>query len=155
MSENSGTAGNVDLAKDAEAALAEPLANWGATTPHETLSADEKLWGMLANLLGLCFLVGPVIALVLKGSSKFVKFNAIQMIGWSLAAFVISSVFMSVGWTMLTAVPSLGMLIFRASQLLSLGFLGVLVLLALKANSGVIYRLPVIGAFAHKQAYGE
>ena len=78
----------VDLAKDAEVAPAALcLANWGATTPAETLSADEKLWGMLANLLGLCFLLGPIIALVLKGSSKFVKFNAIQMIGWSLAAF--------------------------------------------------------------------
>src|SRR5690242_8905923 len=52
-------------------------------------SADEKMWGMLANVLGLIFILGPLIAFFVKGAqSKFVKFYSVQMLLIQLVAFV-------------------------------------------------------------------
>jgi uncharacterized membrane protein len=135
------------------AAVASLNASWGEMAAPEAPSADEKLWGMLANLLGLFFLVGPIVAFVLKGNSKFVKFYALQMICWNVIAFAFCIV-LGTCFQVLAAVPMVGMLVINVlSPLISLVFLAALIILALKANSGVIFRLPLVGQFAFGKAY--
>ena len=139
-----------------KAAASEALnAPWGELKPTEELTADEKLWGMLANLLGLFWILGPALALILKGSSKFVKFNAIQMLCWHVVGIAIGFVCMIVS-IVLVSIPFIGPLLTGLLfSLLSAASLAVVVLVAIKANSGVIYRLPLIGQFAYKNAYTE
>jgi len=143
-----------DNTLNAEAAGRAAMAGaWGAVLPAEAPTADEKLWGMLANVLGLVFLIGPVAVLLLKGNSKFVKFNALQMICWSVVGIAVSVV-LGVCFTVLAAVPFVGLLVIRIlSPLISLCFLGLLVFLALKANQGILFRLPFIGPFAYGKSY--
>lgn len=145
-----GETGNI------QATAAESLKSpWGEMAAPEAPNADEKLWGMLANILGLFFLIGPIVALVLKGNSKYVKFYAIQMLCWNVVGFGLGVV-LGVLFTVLATVPMIGMLVINIlSPLLSLVFLVLLVFLALKANSGVIYKLPAIGEFSFKKAYAS
>jgi uncharacterized membrane protein len=139
-----------DVSVLAANAAAQP---WGATQPPQAPSEDEKLWGMLANLLGLVFLIGPLVAFFLKGESKFVKFNALQTIFLQLACVVLSIV-LGVVFTVLASIPIVGTLILSViGPLLSLAMLVGLVLLALQAKAGVLYRLPLIGEIARTTVY--
>ena len=140
---------------DMQAAAAGLIApgSWGESAAPTQPTADEKLWGMLANISGLFFLIGPIVVLLMKGSSKFVKFYALQMICWCFVGFALSIV-LGVMFTVLAAVPMVGMLVINVlSPLISLVFLGLLIWLTLKANSGVIFKLPLIGNFAYSKAY--
>jgi uncharacterized membrane protein len=131
----------------AQAVAAEHLkAPWGSMQPPEAATADERLWGMLANVLAIVVL-GPVVAWLVKGESKFVKFNALQMI----FMFVVS-IACSIVLTILATV--LGALVLPLSGLVSLAFLVALVVVAIKAHGGVIFKLPVIGGIAYKAIYG-
>ena len=142
--------GSSDMQSAAAASLHAP---WGEMAAPETPMSDEKLWGMLANLLGLFFLIGPIVAYVLKGNSKFVKFYALQMICWNVIAFAFCMV-LGTCFHILAAVPLVGMLVINIlSPLISLVFLAALIILALKAHSGVIFRLPLVGQFAFRKAY--
>ena len=124
--------------------------SWGASAPPSAPTEDEKLWGMLVNILGLFFVIGPLMAWLVKGTSNFVKFNAAQMLLVQAVLFALG-VALGVCWQMLSA---LGGLIYPLYGLLQLAFLICLVVLALKAKSGMLFRLPVLGAFAHKFIYG-
>jgi uncharacterized membrane protein len=116
-------------------------------------SPDEKLWGMLANVLGLIFVVGPLIAFFMKGAqSKFVKFYAIQMLLIQLVALVFI-IALTVVVQVLATVPILLTLMWPLFSLLNLAWLVALVILALKANSGVAFRVPVVGQFAYTKGY--
>jgi len=148
----SGETGGSDM-QSAVATLNVAAGSWGESAAPALPSADEKLWGMLANIAGLFFLVGPIVVLLLKGNSKFVKFYAIQMICWSIIGIALSVV-LGVLFTVLAAVPMVGMLVINVlSPLISLLFLGLLIWLTLKANSGLIFKLPMIGPFAYGKAY--
>jgi len=120
------------------------------------LTADEKQWGMLSYLI-FPMLIGAIIALVTKGTSKFVKFHALQMIFFALSMFVIY-----IGlWICLVVVmfiPGLnvmfGVLMIPVFMLLGLGSLVVIIMFGIKANNGETPKLPLIGNFAYKMAYG-
>ena len=132
---------------------AQPFA--GVPAPDE-LTADDKLWGMLAYLI-FPLLIGAIIALVTRSASKFVKFHALQMIFLAIAVFLIYFAL----WIVLLVfmfIPGINVimaiLMIPIYGLLCLAFLGAIIYLALKANSGLIVRLPVIGDLAYKNAYG-
>lgn len=134
-------------------------ATWGEFQPPEPATADDKLWGMLANISVLFFsILGPVAALVIKGgTSKFVKFYSIQMllVGAALIGF---SIITTIAFVILSYVPILALVAFFVVMglygLLGVAALALIVILGLKANSGVIYKLPMVGPMAYKMAYG-
>ncbi|MCW8128814.1 MAG: DUF4870 domain-containing protein [Planctomycetota bacterium] len=141
---------SVDAKAAAVAAFKE---GWGDAAPPVAATEDEKTWGMLANLLGLFFVVGPAIAWFLKGDSKYVKFHALQMILVNLASFAVGIV-LGVVFTVLAAVPAVGWTVISiVSPLFSLCMLGLLAFLALKAKNGVLFKVPALGAFAFKTVY--
>lgn len=142
------------MAMDAQVeAVAAFKDGWGESAPPAPATEDEKLWGMLANFLGLFFIVGPLVAWFVKGDSRFVKFHALQMIFLNLVGFVVGIV-LGICLTMLAMVPFVGMLVGTVvGPLFSLAMLVLLVFLGLKAKSGAIFKLPVLGAYACKSVY--
>ena len=136
-------------------------AGFGESATEETLTADEKQWGMLAVVSGLVFIIGPVVVLAMKGStSKFVKFYAMQQLlfqGGMFALNIVLSIVFFVMGAVLSHVPVIGPLIFLMMiplfGLLGLVMLGLLVFMAMKANNGVTFKLPIIGNIAHNMAY--
>jgi uncharacterized membrane protein len=142
------------MSMDAKAAAVEALKEgWGDSAPPVPATEDEKTWGMLANLLGLFFIIGPVIAWFVKGDSKFVKFHALQMILVNLVCFAVG-IMLGVCFTVLAAVPLVGWAVVSiVSPLFSLAMLILLVWLAIKAKGGSLYKLPAIGSFAFKTVY--
>lgn len=81
------------MSTDAKAAAAKVWnAGWGEVQPPAQANEAEKLCGMLANVLGLIFIVGSLVAWFVKPSSKFVKFYALQMIFLHLAGLAVGIV---------------------------------------------------------------
>jgi uncharacterized membrane protein len=79
--------------------------------------------------------------------SRFVRFHSYQSIFFCVAVFAVQ-----VALSVLTVVP---LLIFLTAPLHMLVFLGSMILwivLLLKANQGQMFKLPVIGDLAEKQA---
>ena len=140
-------------AGDAAEALNAKLGRWGKTQPPNSPADDEKLWGLIANLLGLIFIIGPLVAMLVKGSSPYVKFHAVQMIGWQIVMFGVS-LMLGVVFSILGAVPIVAHVASALFGLIGLGCLLLLLYMALLAHKGTLFRLPFIGPFAMKTAYG-
>jgi uncharacterized membrane protein len=104
--------------------------------------------GALSYLLG--FITG-ILFLVLApyNQDKFVRFHAFQSIflnaAWIVVWIVEMMLFMILPWALTTILSMLAML-------LSLAFLGVWILLMVKAYQGERFKLPIIGDLAEKQA---
>jgi uncharacterized Tic20 family protein len=124
------------------------------TYPQDgSLSADEKLWGMLAHLLtllGYVVVVGEYIAplviyLVYKDRSQFVAFHALQALFFQLLALAVTIALM------LFSVVTLGCGILLAAPLeiaLAIAVLVYAIIAAIQANNGVWYELPIVGRWA-------
>ena len=124
------------------------------TYPQDgSLSADEKLWGMLAHLLtllGYVVVVGEYIAplviyLVYKDRSRFVAFHALQALFFQLLALAVSVALM------LFFIVTLGLGLLLAAPLeiaLAIAVLVYTIIAAIQANNGVWYELPIVGRWA-------
>jgi uncharacterized Tic20 family protein len=119
----------------------------------DSLSADEKLWGMLAHLLtllGYVVVVGEYIAplviyLVYKDRSQFVAFHALQALFFQLLALAV------VIALVLFSIVTLGCGILLAAPLtiaLAIAVLVYTIIAAIQANNGVWYELPIVGRWA-------
>ena len=119
----------------------------------DSLSADEKLWGMLAHLLtllGYVVVVGEYIAplviyLVYKDRSQFVAFHALQALFFQLLALAVGIALV------LFSVVTLGLGLLLAAPLaiaLAIAVLVYAIIAAIQANNGVWYELPIVGRWA-------
>jgi uncharacterized Tic20 family protein len=119
----------------------------------DSLSADEKLWGMLAHLLtllGYVVVVGEYIAplviyLVYKDRSQFVAFHALQALFFQLLALAVIIALM------LFSIVTLGLGVLLAVPLaiaLAIAVLVYTIIAAIQANNGVWYELPIVGRWA-------
>jgi len=113
------------------------------------LTADERLWAMLAHLfalLGYLVLLGQYIAplviyLVYRDRSRFVAFHALQALYFQLALLVLWAMVYVAG--ILTC--GLGFLLAIVPTVLNLVFV---LIAAIRANNGEWYELPLVGAMA-------
>jgi len=103
----------------------------------------------VAGMLAYVTIVPAIIFLVMEpyNKSKFVRFHSFQ------------SIFFCVAWTVcwvalsfLGMIPVLGWATILIWPLLGLGGLIIWIILLLKANQGQMFKLPVIGDMAAKQA---
>lgn len=118
-----------------------------------SLTADEKLWGMLAHLLTLLgyvvslgqYIAPLVIYLVYKDRSKFVAFHALQSLLFQLLALGVA-----IALVLLTVVTlGLGIIItLPAAIVLMIAVLVYTIIAAIQANNGVWYELPFAGQWA-------
>jgi uncharacterized membrane protein len=105
----------------------------------------DNVAGMLAYVTfipAIIFLVTPP-----YNQSRFVRFHSYQSIFFSVAIFGIQ-----VALSILTVMPFLIFITGPLHLLVALGALIVWIILLLKANQGQMYKLPVIGDLAEKQA---
>jgi uncharacterized Tic20 family protein len=119
----------------------------------DSLSADEKLWGMLAHLLTLLgyvvtlgqYLAPLVIYLIYKDRSPFVAFHALQALFFQLLALAVGVVLV------LFSIVTLGLGVLLAAPLaiaLAIAVLIYTILAAIEANKGNWYELPIAGRWA-------
>jgi uncharacterized membrane protein len=103
----------------------------------------------VAGMLAYVTIIPAIVFLVVEpyNKSRFVRFHSFQ------------SIFFSVAWTALwialnivAHIPLLGFLTILIWPLVGLAGLVIWVILLLKANQGLMFKLPVIGDMAEKQA---
>jgi uncharacterized membrane protein len=103
----------------------------------------------VAGMLAYVTIIPAIIFLVMEpyNKSRFIRFHAFQCL------------FFAVAWTMLwialsivAHIPFLGWLTILLWPLVGLAGLIIWVILLLKANQGQMFKLPVVGDMAEKQA---
>ena len=116
-----------------------------------------RLDGMTDNVAGMLAyvtIIPPILFLVIEpyNKNRFVRFHSFQNIFLHVAALVCLDRF-HYHLCVLAFIPILGHLVALLLWLvLSVGFLVVWVMLLIKANQGQMWKLPVIGDMAEKQA---
>lgn len=120
--------------------------NRAAAAPSAAASGmTDNVAGMLAYITfipAIIFLATPP-----YNQSRFVRFHSYQSIFFCVAVFAIQVVL-----SILTFMPFLILLTGPLHMLVALGALIVWIILLLKANQGQMFKLPVIGDLAQKQA---
>lgn len=103
----------------------------------------------VAGMLAYVTIVPAILFLVLEpyNRKRFVRFHSFQMIFFSVAWIVIWIALSFVGM-----IPVLGWLTLLIWPLLGLGGLLLWIILLVKANQGQMFKLPVVGDLAEKQA---
>ena len=109
-----------------------------------SLGMDENVEGALCYVLG--FITG-IVFFVMEKNNKFVKFHAVQSIATFLPLMVIQWIISSLFWSF-----SLMWLAAILSSLLSLIILILWLVLIMKAYQGEMFKLPIVGDIAEKQA---
>ena len=103
----------------------------------------------MAGMLAYVTIIPAIIFLVTAPYSRnrFVRFHSFQSIFFCLALFVLG-----IAFSIITVVPFMALITLPLNLLLGVGGLIVWIILLLKANQGLMYKLPVIGDMAEKQA---
>ncbi len=134
----------------------------GGVMATSTPQGNQTNLGMAPNMAGLLcyvpccigFIFSVVVAIVEK-QSRFVRFHAFQSLLLHGAAIVCGIALQVVN--MVLAVAGLGIVSLLISLLglaLGLGLLAVSVFLMIKANGNEMFKVPVVGDWAEKQANG-
>jgi uncharacterized membrane protein len=108
--------------------------------------------GMADNVAGMLAYVTFIPAIVFLvtppyNQSRFIRFHSFQSIFFCVAVFAIQ-----VALSVMTVVPFLIFVTAPLHLLVALGALILWIILLLKANQGQMFKLPVIGDLAEKQA---
>jgi len=116
-----------------------------APLPANTGGLTDNIAGMLAYFT----FIPAVIFLVIEpyNRSRFVRFHSWQSLLFSAVLFVLHYVL-----RMFWYVPILGWLMILVGPLVWLTVIVLWIFLLIKANQGQMYKLPVIGDIAEKQA---
>lgn len=122
--------------------------------PAAPVASGSGMADNVAGMLAYITIIPAIIFLVMEpyNKSRFVRFHSWQNLFLHLAAVVLWIGLFIVS-IVLAFIPILGHLIsFLIWAGLCVGFLIVWIILLMKANQGVMYKLPVIGDLAEKQA---
>jgi uncharacterized membrane protein len=120
------------------------------TAPVAAASAPAQ--GMADNVAGMLAyitIIPAIIFLVMEpyNRNRFIRFHAFQCLFFAVALIILH-----IGLSIFTVVPFLALITFPLHLLVSLGGFILWIVLLLKANQGQMYKLPVIGDLAEKQA---
>jgi len=120
-----------------------------ATAPAVPQASAGGMTDNVAGMLAYFTIIPAIVFLVIEpyNKSRFVRFHAFQCL------------FFAVAWTALwialsivAHIPILGWLTILIWPLVGLAGLVIWIILVLKANQGQMYKLPMIGDMAEKQA---
>jgi len=111
--------------------------------------AGSGLADNVAGMLAYVTIIPAIVFLVLEpyNKSRFVRFHSFQSIFFGVAVFAIQ-----IALSVMTVVPLLIFITGPLHLLVALGAFIVWIILLLKANQGLMFKLPVIGDLAEKQA---
>jgi uncharacterized membrane protein len=121
----------------------------GAPAARPAQTTAGGLTDNVAGMLAYVTIIPAIIFLVTEpyNKSRFVRFHSFQSIFFAVAWTAIWIALSFVGM-----IPVLGWLTLLIWPLLGLGGLVIWIILLLKANQGQMFKLPVIGDMAEKQA---
>jgi uncharacterized membrane protein len=120
-----------------------------ATVPPTTTASAGGLTDNVAGMIAYFTIIPAIVFLVMEpyNRNRFVRFHSFQCL------------FFAVAWTVLwialgvvAHIPFLGWMTVLVWPLVSLAGLILWIVLLLKANQGQMYKLPLIGDMAEKQA---
>ena len=123
------------------------------SSPERAQGRVEALPEIVAGALAY-FLLPAILFLLIDpyNKNRFVRFHSFQCVGLWLAAVVIGAI-LRVASVVLLLIPVLGyLLIWLLSMLVSLALIMIWIVLVVKALQGEMYKLPLIGDFAERQA---
>jgi uncharacterized membrane protein len=117
-----------------------------------TIAAPANAGGMAENVAGMIAyvtIIPAIIFLVMEpyNKNRFIRFHAFQCLFFAVAWTVLW-----IGLSIIAHIPIFGWLTVLIWPLISLAGLILWVILLLKANQHQMYKLPVIGDMAEKQA---
>jgi len=103
----------------------------------------------VAGMLAYITIIPAIVFLVVEpyNKNRFIRFHAWQCVFFNIAWFVLWF-----GLWIVLHIPLLGWMTFFLWPLIWLAAFIVWIVLLLKANQGLMYKLPVIGDMAEKQA---
>jgi len=112
-------------------------------------AAGAGLADNVAGMLAYFTIIPAIIFLVIEpyNHSRFVRFHAWQCIFFNVAWWVVW-----IGLRIIVYIPLFGFLTLLVWPLVGIGGFAVWLILVLKANQGQMYKMPVIGDLAEKQA---
>ena len=113
--------------------------------------------GNLAAALGYPIGVLAIINLVMEKENKFVRFHAIQSLVLIVAYIVtfivlmVLGMFLTIGLSLIdSSLAIIGLLVYALMGLVVLAFFAGLIIAAVKAYQGQIFKLPIVGNIAEK-----
>jgi uncharacterized membrane protein len=121
-----------------------------ATVPATTTTATAGgLTDNVAGMLAYITIIPAIIFLVMEpyNKSRFIRFHSWQCLFFAGTLFVLH-----MALSIFTLVPFLALITLPLHLLVSLGGLILWIIVLMKANQGQMYKLPVIGDLAEKQA---
>jgi uncharacterized membrane protein len=118
--------------------------------------ARGTVGGLPENIAGaLAYFLLPAIVFLLVGpygKNRFVRFHCFQCFGLCLVGLVAGASLRIAGFV-LFFIPAFGpLLLLLVSMVVGLAFFAVWVVLLVKALQGEMFKLPLVGDFAEKQA---
>ena len=124
-------------------------ASKAATVPVSTTATAGGLTDNMAGMLAYFTIIPAIIFLVMEpyNRNRFIRFHAWQCLFFAGALFVLHAAL-----SILTFVPVLALITVPLHVLVSLGGFIFWIIVLIKANQGQMYKLPVIGDLAEKQA---
>jgi len=120
-----------------------------ATVPASTTASAGGLTDNVAGMLAYITIIPAIIFLVMEpyNRNRFIRFHAWQCLFFAGALFVLHAAL-----SIFTFVPVLALITVPLHVLVSLGGFILWIILLIKANQGQMYKLPVIGDLAERQA---
>jgi uncharacterized membrane protein len=120
-----------------------------ATVPTSTTATAGGMTDNVAGMLAYVTIIPAIIFLVMEpyNRNRFIRFHAWQCLFFAGALFVLHAAL-----SIFTFVPVLALITVPLHVLVSLGGFIFWIIVLIKANQGEMYKLPVIGDLAEKQA---
>ena len=118
-------------------------------------STEEKVWAIVAHLGflagGLGYLLGPILALLIKKDSQFVRHHARQALVWQIGTVVFFAVVGLLGFFFSAATVGLGLvLVVPLMMALALAVLRPSIIATVKVINDEQYLYPVTGPYGEK-----
>ncbi len=103
----------------------------------------------LAGLLAYVTIIPAIVFLVVEpyNKNRFIRFHSFQCIFLCIAMIALS-----IAFSILTFIPFIGLILLPVHLIIWLGGLALWIILMMKAYQGQMFKLPVIGDMAEKQA---
>jgi uncharacterized membrane protein len=114
--------------------------------------AQASVGGMTDNVAGMLAYITIIPAIIFLVVEPFNKNRFIRFHSWQCLFFAATLFILHVGLWIFIFVPILALITFPLHLLVSLGGFIIWIVLLMKANQGQMYKLPVIGDIAEKQA---
>jgi uncharacterized membrane protein len=126
-------------------------ANAPVERAHGTVGALPET---LAGALSYFTIIPAILFLLIEpyNKNRFVRFHSFQSLGMSLVALIVGALLRVIGFVGFF-IPMLGpLLVWLVSGIVLLAFFAVWAVLVVKALQGEMFKLPLVGDFAGRQA---